>query len=164
MGAAQRWRHPELAELHIEGRNIDLAIAKALKRDSNCVDVGCHIGSILSQFLKFAPQGHHIAVEASVEKSRILARRFPHVEVHQTAVADYIGTADFVEGIAQSANSQLASNDENGDDNSRVGADRVVYQVGVTTLDAIIGERNVDFVKLDIEGGSWRRFGGFARR
>jgi precorrin-6B methylase 2 len=38
---------------------------RCLRADSNCVDVGCHEGSILSEMLRFAPAGTHYAFERS---------------------------------------------------------------------------------------------------
>jgi hypothetical protein len=36
---------------------------RVLRKDSNCVDVGCHHGSILKMQMHFAPKGAHFAFE-----------------------------------------------------------------------------------------------------
>jgi len=36
---------------------------RVLREDSNCVDVGCHQGSILREMLRLAPKGTHFAFE-----------------------------------------------------------------------------------------------------
>src|SRR5579859_1809753 len=36
---------------------------RVLERRSNCVDVGCHLGAILDQILRIAPEGEHYGFE-----------------------------------------------------------------------------------------------------
>lgn len=38
-------------------------IQKVLKKDSNCIDVGCHKGEILDLMLSHCPLGHHYGFE-----------------------------------------------------------------------------------------------------
>jgi len=65
----------------VSGRKTDaIRLQRLLTGDSCGVDVGCHIGSFLSLIIKYAPQGKHIAIEASEVKSRWLKNRFTTVE------------------------------------------------------------------------------------
>lgn len=36
---------------------------RQLRRDSNCIDIGCHHGEMLKEMLKHSPEGHHFAFE-----------------------------------------------------------------------------------------------------
>jgi len=85
-GFWRRRRHPELAEVFAEGGRIEELVARQLRPDTNCLDVGCHIGSFLSLLLRHAPQGKHMAFEALPEKAERLRRKFPDVEIVQGAV------------------------------------------------------------------------------
>jgi len=41
-------RIPQLSDIHLERIRGRYFLEKALKPDSNCIDIGCHYGSILS--------------------------------------------------------------------------------------------------------------------
>jgi hypothetical protein len=75
-------------ELYLEEKQISHILQRLVTNNSCGVDVGSHIGSFLSLLLKYAPQGKHIAVEASKVKSQWLRRRFPTVEIVSKAVGD----------------------------------------------------------------------------
>ena len=111
--AGQRHRHPELWELYLEERWLPLVLQRLLVRDSCCIDVGCHIGSFLSLIKRFAPEGHHVAFEASVAKSRWLKRRFPDVDIVQCAVTAEAGVVKFEENYARPGYSHVSSKREN---------------------------------------------------
>lgn len=40
-----------------------LILKKVIKIDSNCIDIGCHKGEILSEMVKLSPKGKHYAFE-----------------------------------------------------------------------------------------------------
>ncbi len=65
-------RYPELRELYLEPERISAALERVVHRDSNCIDVGCHYGSMLSCFCRLAPNGRHLAFEPTPEKVRFL--------------------------------------------------------------------------------------------
>jgi FkbM family methyltransferase len=139
-------RHRELRELHLEARRIDRAIARILQPDSNCVDVGCHIGSTLSLMMKLAPLGRHWAFEPIPEKAEWLRRKFPDVAVRQIALSNESGSTVFHENVTRSGFSGFSRQARPGD---RV-AEHVVSR---EKLDEVIpSSHRVDFVKLDAEG------------
>lgn len=141
-----RLRHPELKGLFEEPHFLELAIRKLNSTDSNCIDIGCHIGSVLSVFVKIAPKGNHIAFEPVPDKAAFLMKKFPDVQVHQVALSDEAGEAEFHEDLSRSGYSSLAKfKDSN--------APSVKYRVKVSKLDDIIpAEHNVNFIKIDVEG------------
>jgi FkbM family methyltransferase len=142
-------------ELYLEEKQISYVLQQLLADDSCGTDVGCHIGSFLSLLLKYAPQGKHIAVEASKVKSQWLRRRFPTVEIVSKAVADACGVGIFEENIKAPGYSRLRMKEES----EREATD---YDVMVCRLDDILLDRKIDFIKLDIEGGELAALRGAA--
>lgn len=138
-----RLRHPELSEMFEEDRFIDLVIRATLRPGSNCIDAGCHLGSVLSRFLKFAPFGRHLAIEPVPTKYELLRRKFPTVDLRCVALSDKAGTAMFEEDIKRPGFSRLSDSPRK---NSRS------YSVETVTLDSIV-THPFHFIKMDIEGG-----------
>lgn len=140
-------RHPELRELHAGSRRIEKALARTIRSDWNCVDVGCHIGSALSLMLRLAPRGHHCAFEPIPKKAQWLRRKFPEVSVHEVALSNESGTAVFHENLTRSGFSGLSSQ-------ARPEDRTIEHIVRKDRLDAVIpGTHRVDYLKLDVEGG-----------
>lgn len=50
-----RRRNPELREVYLEGDRIDALWKKIIRKDTNCIDAGCHYGAMLSRFCNLAP-------------------------------------------------------------------------------------------------------------
>lgn len=143
--APRRHRHPELWALHLEDRRMRTVLKHLIEPDWSCVDVGAHIGSVLVQLLRLAPHGSHIALEPSPKKAHWLASRFDTVEVHQIAAGEVAARADFYEDIDRPGFSGLGRLEGRG------GRIRT-YEVQVETLDSVVRERRVHFIKLDVEG------------
>ncbi len=145
-GLRQLWAHPELHAIYTEGIVIDRVLRRIIERDSCCVDVGCHIGSTLSEMLRLAPRGWHAAFEPIASKAEWLRRRFPEVDVFEVALAGTDGTAKFFINTKLTGFSGLQ---RHGDD----GGHQEV-EVRTARLDDILSaRRRVDFIKLDVEGG-----------
>ena len=53
----------DLIKNEIYDRQACELMSRVLSADSNCVDVGCHQGQFLREFLKYAPRGRHFAFE-----------------------------------------------------------------------------------------------------
>ena len=77
----KKLRHPELREVHLEDGRIAQIMRKHITRDMNCLDIGCHIGSMLAEMLRLAPDGKHVAVEADPAKAAWLVTKFPEVDL-----------------------------------------------------------------------------------
>jgi FkbM family methyltransferase len=141
----KRRRHPELAELYAEAGRVDAFLAKLLKRDSNCLDVGCHLGSFLSLLLRYAPGGKHMAFEALPEKAERLKKKFPGVQIVQGAVGDKPGEITFYQDLTYSGYSGM-------------NVQRDYHQlsevkVRCETLDNLVpADRHIEFMKVDVEG------------
>ncbi len=116
-----------------------------LRHDSNCVDVGAHRGAVLEQMVRLAPAGRHLAFEPIPTFCQTLCERFPKVEVHGCALADVDGETTF----------HVAENPELSGIQQRewlnTGYDSI--EVPVRTLDSVVAaDRQVDFLKIDVEG------------
>jgi FkbM family methyltransferase len=142
LGFWRYFQHPELMDIYLEERRIQLALKKLLRPGSCAIDVGAHIGSFLSLLLRYAPEGQHVAIEASPIRGKQLKRRFPNVTIINAALSDRSGTAGFIEDKKNPGYSRLTQG--NGD-----------YQVPTVRLDDL-EIKQVDFIKLDIEGGEYR--------
>lgn len=71
---------PHLICKGINNNDYDIQTTKILKKllkiDSNCIDVGCHKGSILDEILRFAPEGQHYAFEPLPDLCAYLKRKY----------------------------------------------------------------------------------------
>lgn len=140
----RRQRHPELRQLLMEPERIESVWKSIIRADTNCIDVGCHYGSVLSRFCSLAPKGRHVAVEPIPEKVAFLRRKFPDVDVRQLALSDTPGTAMFYVDREKSGFSGLAKHAE--------GSFRAI-EVPCERLDTIVPrDRRFSVLKIDVEG------------
>jgi len=154
----KRLKHPELSEIYKEDARVKEILKRVLRSDSNCLDIGCHYGSMLSEILRHSPGGQHVAVEAIPEKANFLRQTFPEVRLASVALSNQVGTADFYINTARTGFSGLAEHGNAGEDFQKI-------KVPCQTLDDLMKDSpKVDFVKIDVEGAeemvlsSGRRF------
>lgn len=135
--------HPELALLWREDRMMEAIVSRLLERDSVCIDVGAHIGSMTHLFRTLAPKGRHVAIEAIPTKAAWLRKRFADIDVKDVAISDEEGEVTFFENLDRPGFSSLGA---------RSGRNREVA-VTCTTLDKLLAARDrVDLIKIDVEG------------
>jgi FkbM family methyltransferase len=129
---------------------------RVLRRNSNCIDVGAHVGDILQHMIDISPRGRHYAFEPLPHLSQKLTESFPQVIVHQAAVSDRSGESEF----------QFVENDPGYSGLRRRDYDRpdpkiTTIRVQVVTLDEIIPRNEkIAFIKIDIEGGEFHAIKG----
>jgi FkbM family methyltransferase len=134
-GAVRRLRalkRPELGRLLREDAAIAQMLRKLVGPDTNCVDCGCHLGSVMSEFHRLAPRGKHVGVEAIPHKAAWLRARFPRATIHQCAVGERTGEVTFHLDEEASARSSMHKNEGLG---SRV----TPLVVPLRTLDDLLG-------------------------
>jgi FkbM family methyltransferase len=76
--------------------NLRLLLAFTLSQNSNCIDVGSYEGRFLSDIVRVAPHGQHIAYEPLPHLASVLTRTFPGVEVRKAALSDVDGQSEFI--------------------------------------------------------------------
>jgi FkbM family methyltransferase len=152
LGYLRRVRSPELREIYLEDERVQKLLRKVVRYNTNCVDVGYHYGSMLSRFCSLAPQGRHVAFEAIPSKVRFLRRKFPEVEIFETAVSDHAGSESFYINLGATGFSGLAKHGSG--QFSRI-------DVACVPLDeAIPRDRAFDLIKVDVEGAELFVFRG----
>jgi FkbM family methyltransferase len=139
--------------------NTKRIMAKVLAPASNCVDVGCHKGSVLLSMLAVAPRGTHFAFEPIPALAENLRRRFPGVRVHQVALSDAEGSASFQHVESEPGFSGFR----------RMGyvpeSARVTeIEVRMDTLDRVLPQDTpIAFIKIDVEGAQLQVLKGAAQ-
>jgi FkbM family methyltransferase len=126
-------------------------MARVLRKDSNCLDVGANEGTFVKQMLKFAPQGDHMAFEPIPELAAKVAQRYPQVEVHECALSDTSGTSTFQLVTSNPGYSGLRRR-------SYEFGEPIIREIIVKTrtLDELYPmDRPLHFVKIDVEGAEY---------
>jgi FkbM family methyltransferase len=129
--------------------------AYLLRSSSNCVDIGAHIGTYLEIFLHLAPNGQHIAIEPLPHLANRLRELFPTIKIHQTALSNCVGSAEFfyVKGLEGWSGLRESNYPQ------QVQKERL--QVTVTTLDKLLpSDYRPDLIKVDVEGAELQLFQG----
>ncbi len=112
-----------------------------------CVDVGAHDGSWLAQFRKYCPGGQHVGFEPLPHLIPDLRERFPNCKIHQMAIADSNGPAQF----------QHVLNDPTWSGLNRqryfFTPDIETIQVDVRRLDDVLSSASrIEFIKITAQG------------
>jgi FkbM family methyltransferase len=124
---------------------------RVLHKSANCIDVGCHVGSILVRMIDLAPEGYHFAFEPLPDCFRLLWHRFgklPRVALSNVALSDVAGERKFQYVVSNPAYSGFLKRRY----------DRPyeeVVEVNVTScrLDEVIPKDvPINFIKIDVEG------------
>ena len=123
------------------------------------LDVGAHIGSVVSEVLSRCPGTDVIAIEAMPDKAAALRRMFPGITVHACAAGDHEGDVTFFVDRRQSGFSSL------GRPSARQGQDIEEIHVPLRRLDDVVGPATapVDAIKIDVEGAELGVLRGAAR-
>lgn len=139
-------KNPEQQEIYLESARIERLMERIIDRSSNCIDIGCHLGSVMSKILHLAPEGHHLAFEPTPHKAQWLKQKFPEIAIFEMALGDTSGEATFYQNTSRSGFSGLRS--------SKKADDSILeYTVRLEQLDNIVDlQTPIDFIKIDVEG------------
>ncbi|WP_198141582.1 FkbM family methyltransferase [Micromonospora sp. ATCC 39149] len=124
-------------------------IEQICEPDANTVDIGAGAGDILRHLLRVAPRGRHVAVEALPSYAEGLRRDFPGVTVVAAAAAERTGRDSFVHVVSNPGYSGLRRRPYDR-------PDETLRELTVDTVrldDVLPGDRRIDLVKVDTEGG-----------
>ena len=148
-------RDPKLAEVAAEDAHVDAFVERHVADGVNCLDAGCHLGSVLSDFCRRSPGGKHVAFEPTPRKAALLRRKFAgRADVRQKALGDAAGTATFYDNAGASGFSGLRRPGGGFD------ADVSEYDVEIARLDDELADATIGFVKIDVEGAELMAFRG----
>lgn len=149
--AYQFWQLPRVEYGTVVNDQIAIQLAVGLCPPTGTfIDIGAHIGSVISEVHYRHPHAQIIAFEAIPEKAAALQRKFPGFEVHNLALCDREGEASFFIDIEHSASSSLA----------RGKADAREIKVKTRRLDSLFADRGANVLKVDVEGAELGVFRG----
>lgn len=138
--------HPERVGTLANDQLAAYLVTRMCKPRSSFIDVGAHIGSIVSEVAHNDPSIRIVAIEAIPEKAEALRRRFPFVETHGCAVGDHSGDVSFFVNTRKSGFSSLGTPKNSSPDEIRK------IQVRLEKLDDLVQSYDVDTIKIDVEG------------
>jgi FkbM family methyltransferase len=125
-----------------------IILKKYVKRNDNCIDVGCHKGEILDLILKYAPEGKHYAFEPIPYLFNELKNKYK-AEIFPYALSDSSGESTFQ--LVKNAPAYSGIKKRRYDiTNPKIEE----IKVELKTLDKIIPpNEKIHFIKIDVEGG-----------
>jgi FkbM family methyltransferase len=142
-----------------EHRTVRDLLASHLTPTSNCIDIGAFRGRVLAEIVELAPNGRHIAYEPLPHLSRLLAHRFPSVDVRQAAVANARGETVFTH-VRDAPGLSGLRHRWPGEGGPRT----ETITIRVESLDLDLPPGYVPhFIKVDVEGAERRVFEGAIR-
>lgn len=109
------------------------------------IDIGAHIGSIVSEVLRYCTDVNVIAVEAIPEKAENLRKKFSQIEVLQYALGESEGDVPFYIDTKRSGYSSLLNTGGNSNAIKEI-------TVPLTRLDTVVQRDDIDAIKIDVEG------------
>jgi FkbM family methyltransferase len=136
---------PQWDAVRSEGQTMSKIFKKLITPTTNCIDIGCHLGSVLNELRRTAPKGRHMAFEPTPYKFAWLKAKYPDVDVRPEALSDQAGKAKFYYLPDHSGCSGLQ---QQGDASWR----RESFEVQCVRLDDIVDGRDIGFIKIDVEG------------
>lgn len=147
--------HPVYRRQRADDRKLRQLLESTLTATSCCIDIGCYRGRVLSEIVRAAPRGRHIAYEPSPHAYSSLVARFPSVDVRQAAVSNAVGESTFSYVKGQPGRSGLQER--------ALSASQKIDHVPVRLemLDRSLPEGYVPaFIKVDVEGAERQVFEG----
>lgn len=123
-----------------------------LKKNHNCLDVGCHKGEILDLMLQYAPQGKHYGFEPIPVLFSNLKEKYGQVAtIYPYALSSESGSTNFnyVKNAPAYSGIKKRQYDVKEPDIEEI-------KVEVKTLDELIPtDDQIHFIKIDVEGGEF---------
>ena len=133
---------------------------KFIKNGFNVLEVGGHIGYV-SQFFEslVGDEGKLIVLEPSAVNYRYLTRNIKENTIAlNLGASDKKGVVDFYTenfgGFTNSLNKEFVSKSASGNKISQNSGDAKlnILKINIDTIDSIVGDLKIDFVKIDVEG------------
>lgn len=126
-------------------------MARVLAQGSNCIDVGCHRGTILDHMMRLAPGGKYFAFEPLPDLFAGLATKYanaPAVRLHELALGEAAGETSFQHVVTNPGYSGIKRRRYDRPDEQVV-----EITVKVAKLDDVLPSGiDIRLVKIDVEG------------
>lgn len=150
-----RYLYLSLHKCRLMGNAAQRVVSSIVRKDTTVVDVGANIGlytGLLSRLVGAA--GKVISVEPDPDnfaalRAAVKANRWANVECHDCALHNKQDSLLLLRDPCNSGNHALANR-------PRLSGAGGVKAVEGRTLDEVVGERRVDFVKIDVQGWELR--------
>lgn len=148
---ASHWRvlrsipfgNPEAARVIANDILADKLISGICPPNGTFLDIGAHIGSVLSAVHHQDPGVQIVAFEADPSKISNLRSKFPYCELFDVALGEREDIAAFqINASAPGYNTLVVEKD----------SALQTVSVRVAALDDVLGDRAVDVMKIDVEG------------
>lgn len=142
------WQNPENLPTLVNDQISSEIVTKLCGTDKVFIDVGSHIGSIISAVQSYNSHIEIIGIEAIPEKVMRLRKAFPSVQIYECAVGDSEGEVCFYINTRKSGYSSLGKKTDNIPNN-----DIKEIKVQLKTLDNLIPpDKKIGVIKIDTEG------------
>jgi FkbM family methyltransferase len=129
-----------------------IILKKYVKRNYNCIDVGCHKGEILDLILDYAPEGKHYAFEPIPYLYDELKNKYKYkAEIFPYALSDNSGETTFhlIKNAPAYSGIKRRRYDITNPEIEEI-------KVDLKTLDEIIPlNEKIHLIKIDVEGGDF---------
>ncbi len=128
-------------------------IRKVCKRDSNCIDIGCHKGEVLDIIRRVAPDGKHFGFEPLPYLFHDLKEKYKNTSciISDVALSNATGVTTFNYVISNPSYSGLKKRKYD-----RADEQDTTIEVITEKLDNVIPDNlKIDFIKIDVEGGEF---------
>jgi FkbM family methyltransferase len=127
-------------------------LKRFIKRDHNCIDVGCHKGEILDLMLAYSPDGKHYAFEPIPYLFENLKVKYGEkVALYPYALSYHSGSTTFqlVKNAPAYSGIKQRKYDIKNPEIEEI-------KVELKTLDELIpSDQKIHFIKIDVEGGEF---------
>ena len=138
----------DLVKDEIYDRQAFEVMHRVLSAESCCVDIGCHQGQFLTEYIRCAPKGTHFAFEPIPYLYEQLCKEFDAERIYNYALSNTSGETSFYILPDKPALSGLNRRDSIWQDLPR---ERIT--VRTERLDEVIPrDIKVDLIKIDVEG------------
>lgn len=138
------YRSPECVGMLVNDHLATFFVIRLCLPNKEFVDVGAHIGSIISEVAHHDPSIKLYSVEPIPAKIDRLRRKFPTVELFGCALGDSEGEIVLFENTKHSGYSSLGRPANT--------ADTIEIKVPIRRLDTLVSSNNIDVIKIDVEG------------
>lgn len=120
-------------------------VCKLCLNNKTFIDVGAHIGSIISQVHRNNKSIKIIGIEAIYDKAIMLEKKFPFIEVHHCAASDSDGKISFFINQNKTGYSSLIEPIRNLNQYKNI-------SIPQRRLDDLVHVNDIDVIKIDVEG------------